>query len=82
MLQARVGEVLYAEMEKLAQKYPDHVMNLRGKGQGTYVAFDTQSAAAVTGSMKRLGVNIGACGKETIRLRPMLIFEEAHGKFL
>lgn len=79
---ARVGAALYAEMEKLAQKFPDHVQNLRGKGQGHYIAFDTQSAAAVTGSMKRLGVNIGACGKETIRLRPMLIFEEAHSKLI
>ncbi|TDZ32574.1 4-aminobutyrate aminotransferase [Colletotrichum spinosum] len=75
---ARVGDALYAEMEKLAQKFPDHVQNLRGKGQGTYIAFDTQSAATVTGAMKRLGVNIGACGKETIRLRPMLIFDESH----
>ncbi|KAJ0279026.1 hypothetical protein CBS470a_009471 [Colletotrichum nupharicola] len=79
---ARVGAALYAEMEKLAQKFPGHVQNLRGKGQGHYIAFDTQSAAAVTGSMKRLGVNIGACGKETIRLRPMLIFEEAHSKLI
>lgn len=31
---ARVGEALYAEMEKLAQKYPDYVQNLRGKGKG------------------------------------------------
>lgn len=32
--QERVGKVLYAEMEKLAQKYPEYVMNLRGKDQG------------------------------------------------
>jgi len=30
--------------------------------------------------MKSLGINIGSCGVDTIRLRPMLIFEECHGK--
>ncbi|KAH8169236.1 aminotransferase class-III domain-containing protein [Sarocladium implicatum] len=75
---ARVGEVLYAELAKLAEKYPDYVMNLRGKGQGTYIAFDTKDAGALVGAMKRLGVNVGTCGAQTVRLRPMLIFEEAH----
>jgi 4-aminobutyrate aminotransferase/(S)-3-amino-2-methylpropionate transaminase len=28
--------------------------------------------------MKSLGVNIGTCGVRTVRLRPMLIFEEKH----
>lgn len=32
--QARVGEVLFSELEKLAAKYPDHIQNLRGKGRG------------------------------------------------
>ncbi len=31
---ARVGAVLYAELEKLALQYPAHIQNLRGKGQG------------------------------------------------
>lgn len=31
---ARVGDVLYAELEKLASKYPSQIQNLRGKGQG------------------------------------------------
>lgn len=34
LLKARVGKVLFAELEKLALKYPDLMMNLRGKGQG------------------------------------------------
>jgi 4-aminobutyrate aminotransferase/(S)-3-amino-2-methylpropionate transaminase len=28
--------------------------------------------------MRAIGVNIGTCGKNTVRLRPMLIFEESH----
>ncbi|XDG01568.1 hypothetical protein ABKA04_001183 [Annulohypoxylon sp. FPYF3050] len=75
---ARVGEALYAEMEKLAQKYPDYVQNLRGKGKGTYIAFDTKDAGSLVKAMKKLGVLTGTCGKETVRLRPMLIFEEKH----
>ena len=56
-------------------------MNLRGKGQGTYLAFDTKDAAALVKGMKALGINIGTCGVQTVRLRPMLIFEEGHSKY-
>ncbi|PLB51175.1 aminotransferase class-III [Aspergillus steynii IBT 23096] len=73
-----VGNALYNALEKLAQSYPDRVRNLRGKGAGTYIAFDTDGAAALCNKMKLLGVNIGNCGKNTVRLRPMLIFEEKY----
>lgn len=46
----------------------------------TYIAFDTKDAASLVKAMKGLGINIGTCGVQTVRLRPMLIFEEAHGK--
>ncbi|KAJ4313168.1 4-aminobutyrate transaminase [Fusarium piperis] len=75
----RVGKVLYAEMERLAKKYPALIYNLRGKDRGTYIAFDTPDTGAVVSSMKRQGVNVGTCGTSSIRLRPMLIFEEQHG---
>ncbi|EGR49573.1 aminotransferase class-III [Trichoderma reesei QM6a] len=75
---ARVGVALYNELERLAAKYPELVKNLRGKGQGTYIAFDTKDPASLVKKMKSLGVNIGTCGTQTVRLRPMLIFEEAH----
>lgn len=32
--QARVGDSLYAELGKLAVKYPEYIQNLRGKGRG------------------------------------------------
>ncbi|PKS08202.1 hypothetical protein jhhlp_005478 [Lomentospora prolificans] len=79
---ARVGDILYAELEKLAQKYPEYIQNLRGKGYGTYLSFDTKDSAALVATLKRRGVNIGTCGIRTVRLRPMLIFEEKHGEFL
>lgn len=75
---ARVGTLLYAELERLAAKYPDHIANLRGKNQGTFIAFDTKDPAALVRSMRAIGVNIGTCGKNTVRLRPMLIFQEEH----
>lgn len=78
---ARVGQSLYAELEKLAQKYPENIQNLRGKGKGTYIAFDTKDPAGLVRSMKQLGVNVGTCGTSTLRLRPMLIFEESHSEF-
>lgn len=42
----------------------------------TYTAFDTINAGPLLKAMKLLGVNIGFCGLNTIRLRPMLIFDE------
>jgi 4-aminobutyrate aminotransferase-like enzyme len=48
----------------------------------TYIAFDNKKAAEFVGAMKRLGVNVGTCGVQTVRLRPMLIFDEAHGMYL
>lgn len=73
---AKVGEKLYTELAELAKRFPDDIQNLRGKGQGTYIAFDTRNAATLVGAMRSLGVNIGTCGVRTVRLRPMLIFEE------
>lgn len=75
---ARVGEKLYAELERLAAKYPSLISNLRGKGKGTFIAFDTKDPAGLVKVMRHLGVNIGICGKQSVRLRPMLIFEESH----
>jgi 4-aminobutyrate aminotransferase/(S)-3-amino-2-methylpropionate transaminase len=75
---AQVGTQLYAAMEGLALKHSDRIQNLRGKGQGTYIAFDTTDSAGLVAGMKALGVNIGTCGTRTVRLRPMLVFEEQH----
>ncbi|ETN36631.1 4-aminobutyrate aminotransferase [Cyphellophora europaea CBS 101466] len=75
---AKVGDKLYGALEQLSSRFPDHIQNLRGKGQGTYIAFDTADPAALVGKMRRMGVNIGTCGTKTVRLRPMLIFTEQH----
>ena len=79
---AEVGDYLYAGLEKLAQKYPNDFQNLRGKGQGTFIAWDTPRRDGIIVRTKRLGINIGGCGENAIRLRPMLIFEESHADIL
>lgn len=75
---ARVGDYLYGKIEALATKYPDHFQNLRGKGQGTFIAFDNPKRDEFLAKAKAFGVNIGGSGATAVRLRPMLTFQEHH----
>lgn len=79
---ARVGDYLYGKIEALAAKYPGQFDNLRGKGQGTYIAFDNPRRDEFLKRAKTFGINIGGCGTHAIRLRPMLIFQEKHADIL
>ncbi|KAL2880727.1 4-aminobutyrate transaminase [Colletotrichum sp. CLE4] len=75
---ARVGGYLYGELEALAGKYPQHVLNLRGKDRGTFIAWDCPRRDEVLALAKSKGVNMGGSGDAAIRLRPMLAFEKHH----
>lgn len=77
---ARVGKYLYAKLEDLARTYPQEIENLRGRDRGTFIAWDSPRRDEVLSLAKAQGVNLGGSGKRAIRLRPMLIFEEHHGK--
>ncbi|KAK4146304.1 aminotransferase class-III-domain-containing protein [Dichotomopilus funicola] len=79
---ARVGDYLFGKLEALAEKYPGQFNNLRGKGQGTFIAFDNPRRDEFLVKAKTLGVNIGGSGQSAVRLRPMLIFEEKHADLL
>ncbi len=79
---ARVGDYLYGKLEALAAKYPGQFANLRGKGQGTFIAFDNPQRDAFLLKAKTFGVNIGGSGASAVRLRPMLIFQEKHADIL
>ncbi|POR32159.1 4-aminobutyrate aminotransferase [Tolypocladium paradoxum] len=79
---AKVGDYLYGKIEALAQKYPGHFQNLRGKGQGTFIAFDNPKRDEFLAKAKTFGVNIGGSGASAVRLRPMLIFQEHHADIL
>lgn len=75
---AKVGKYLYEKLEELAEKYPQHFSNLRGKGMGTFIAFDSTKRNEFVDVAKEYGVNIGGCGVSGIRLRPMLILQRHH----
>ena len=79
---AETGEYLYAGIESLASKYPHDFLNLRGKGQGTFIAFDSPKRDAFLKTAKTFGVNIGGSGERAVRLRPMLIFQKHHADIL
>jgi 4-aminobutyrate aminotransferase / (S)-3-amino-2-methylpropionate transaminase len=79
---AQVGDYLYNGIASLAQKYPQHFQNLRGKGQGTFIAFDNPKRDEFLAKMKGLGINIGGSGATAVRLRPMLIFQQHHADIL
>lgn len=78
---AKVGDYLYRGLERLAQRYPNEMRNLRGKDRGTFIAWDSPRRDEVLRLALQKGVNMGGSGDHSIRLRPMLVFEEQHGTY-
>ncbi|KAK6502522.1 hypothetical protein TWF506_003103 [Arthrobotrys conoides] len=79
---AETGEYLYNGLAELSKRYPGEIQNLRGKGQGTFIAWDSPQRDAFLKKMKTVGVNIGGSGESAVRLRPMLIFQKHHADIL
>ncbi|KAH7073688.1 aminotransferase class-III-domain-containing protein [Paraphoma chrysanthemicola] len=79
---AATGDYLYSGLERLAERYPQEIQNLRGKGQGTFIAWDSPRRDEVLKKAKSQGVNIGGSGERAVRLRPMLIFQNHHADML
>src|SRR3569833_2030062 len=79
---AQVGDYLFAKLEGLASRYPAAFQNLRGKGMGTFIAFDNPRRDDFLKRAKSFGVNIGGSCPSAVRLRPMLFFEEKHADIL
>ncbi|KXT14114.1 hypothetical protein AC579_96 [Pseudocercospora musae] len=79
---AETGDYLFAGLENLAKKYPGEINNLRGKGQGTFIAWDSPRRDEVLKKAKGVGINIGGSGERAVRLRPMLIFQKKHADIL
>ena len=64
-------------------QYPDLVSDLRGQDTGTFIAFDLASPRIRNKfiiALRKHGVNIGACGEQTVRCRPMLTFDKVHAE--
>lgn len=79
---AAVGEYLYQGLERLQDVYPDEIMNLRGRGRGTFIAFDSPRRDELVKKARSVGVNIGGSGERAVRLRPMLVFQRRHADIL
>lgn len=79
---AQVGDYLYSGLEDLSKRFPNEILNLRGKGQGTFLAFDSPRRDEVVAKAKGVGINIGGSGERAVRLRPMLVFQKAHADLL
>lgn len=77
-----VGDYLYKGLTAI-QSETGKISRVRGKGQGTFIAFDLASGAQrdqFVVNMRSLGVLVGGTGAQGIRLRPGLLFEEKHAK--
>lgn len=79
---AVTGQYLFEGLKALAEKYPRDIMNLRGQGQGTFIAWDSQRRDEVLKKGKTVGINIGGSGERAVRLRPMLVFQKRHADIL
>jgi len=79
---AKVGDYLFQKLEDLAVRFPGQFENLRGKGMGTFIAFDHPNRDEFLIKAKKFGINIGGSGQSAVRLRPMLVFEEKHADIL
>ncbi|RMZ67172.1 4-aminobutyrate aminotransferase [Pyrenophora seminiperda CCB06] len=79
---AATGDYLFAGLQRLSERYPQEIQNLRGKGQGTFIAFDNVRRDEVLKKAKAHGINIGGSGERAVRLRPMLIFQKHHADLL
>jgi len=75
---ASTGAYLFDRLARLASRFPEEIQNLRGQGQGTFIAFDSPRRDAVLKGMKGVGINVGGSGERAVRLRPMLIFQRRH----
>ena len=82
---ATVGDYLYKKLEALQKKFPTYLRDLRGKDRATFIAWSLENAEArnkFLSDMKTVGVNIGGCAEDSVRLRPTLVFEEKHADIL
>jgi len=75
---AAVGDYLFTRLAMLADRFPGEILNLRGKGQGTFIAWDSPRRDEFLKKAKAHGVNVGGSGESAVRLRPMLVFQKHH----
>lgn len=77
------GEVLLDGLKDLQQQYPHLVSSARS--MGTMAAMDCKTEKArdkIVSDLKQVGINLGGCGKATLRIRPSLIFAPSHANIM
>ncbi|XP_011679373.2 4-aminobutyrate aminotransferase, mitochondrial [Strongylocentrotus purpuratus] len=77
------GKLLLSGLEELQAKYPQFMS--RARGMGTFIAIDLSSpetAAEIVARGRKAGFILGTCGKQSLRLRPALIFQSQHAEML
>lgn len=79
---AQVGDYIYEGLRSIANgPGAGKIDRLRGKDEGTFIAFDAKTSEkrdAFIKNIRNLGVNMGSCGDQSVRLRPMLVFQRHH----
>ncbi|KAJ5074433.1 4-aminobutyrate aminotransferase [Anaeramoeba ignava] len=73
------GNYLQDSLKELAKKYPHLMKDVRG--DGTFIAFDSptvETRNSIVNAIKLNGVELGACGDQSIRFRPSLVFAPKH----
>ena len=79
---AETGDYLYRELTRLRDTYPHEMLNLRGRGMGTFIAWDSPRRDEMLKKAKSFGINLGGSGERAVRLRPMLVFQKRHADIL
>lgn len=77
----KTGDYLFSKLEGLQAKYPQYFDRLRGKGRGTFIAWDLPTPELRNSLLNKLrlnGCNVGGCAERSVRLRPTLTFEPKH----
>jgi len=73
------GNIMLDGLKELEQRYP-HLLN-SARSMGTMAAVDCKTEQArdkIVNELKQVGINVGGCGKSTLRIRPALIFAPKH----
>jgi len=78
----RTGDYLFGGLTALQERFPKEIMNLRGENRGTFIAWDSPRRDEFLRLMKGVGINVGGSGAQAVRMRPMLVFQFHHGKFV
>ncbi|XP_076072615.1 4-aminobutyrate aminotransferase, mitochondrial-like [Mytilus galloprovincialis] len=74
-----IGNYLWPEVEKIQKKYPDVLSRVRGLGITGAVDFPSiDDRNKAISKLLSKGVNTGACGESSLRLRPTLTLQKHH----